>query len=179
MSRIGKIPITIPKGVDVHYTPTIVTVKGPKGKLELTYHSRVTITREGDQLRLARHSDQRQHRAYHGLYQRLISNMIKGVTEMYAKELEIVGVGYRAQMEGKRLVLNVGHSHAIYYTPPEGIVISTPKPTQITVAGIDKQAVGETAAEIRRFRPPEPYKGKGIRYTGERVKLKEGKAGAK
>jgi len=179
MSRIGKIPIPIPKGVDIQLSPSRVSVKGPKGQLALDYRGRVAITREGDELHLKRADDERQRKAYHGLYQRLISNMIKGVTDQFKKELEIVGVGYRASMEGKRLVLNVGHSHPIYYDPPDGITISCPKPTQITVVGIDKQAVGQVAAEIRRFRPPEPYKGKGIRYLGEYIRLKEGKAGAK
>ncbi len=179
MSRIGKLPIAIPKGVEVQLTPDQVSVKGPKGKLDLEYRGRVTIKREGDALLVTRHGDDRQHRAYHGLYQRLISNMIKGVTDQFKKELEIVGVGYRASMEGKRLVLSVGHSHPIYFTPPDGVTLACPKPTQITVSGIDKQAVGQAAAEIRRFRPPEPYKGKGIRYLGEYIRLKEGKTGAK
>ena len=179
MSRIGKYPVPIPKGVEVTITETQVSVKGPKGKLDLDYHGRVDILKEGDQLLVKRHSDQKQDRAFHGLYQRLLSNMVKGVTEGFTRGLEIVGVGYRAQMEGNRLVLNVGHSHPVYYTPAEGIVIACPKPTQITVSGVDKQVVGQTAAEIRRFRPPEPYKGKGIRYAGEHIRLKEGKAGAK
>ncbi len=180
MSRIGKIPLQTPKGVDVNITPERVTVKGPKGQLSFDYHGRVKITREGDLLHVERPNDELQSRAYHGLYQRLLRNLLLGVTQGFRKELEIVGVGYRCGMEGKRLTLNVGHSHTIYYDPPEGITLSTPKQTSIVVEGADKQKVGQVAAEIRRFRPPEPYKGKGIRYAAERVRTKVGKkTGAK
>jgi len=180
MSRIGKVPIAIPKGVDVTLTPSGVKVKGPKGQLSIEHRGRVTVTREGDTLHVARHDDERQSRAYHGLYQRMIRGMVIGVTQQYKKDLEIQGGGWRAAMENKRLVLNVGHSHPIYFDAPPGITITCPKQTQITVEGVDKQVVGQVAADIRNFRPPEPYNGKGIRYVGEYVRQKEGKkAGAK
>jgi large subunit ribosomal protein L6 len=179
MSRIGKLPIPIPKGVEVTLTPTSISVKGPKGQLDLEHHGRVSVAREGDSLVLQRPDDQRQHKAYHGLYQRLVANMIKGVTEQFKKALEIQGVGYRAEMADTRVKISVGYSHPIFYTPPDGITLSCPKPTEIHIIGIDKQKVGQAAAEIRRFRPPDPYKGKGIRYAGEYIKLKEGKTKAK
>ena len=179
MSRIGKIPIEIPKGIDVKLGPgTEVTVKGSRGQLGLDTRGHVDLSREGDSIKVDRHSDSRQDRAYHGLYQRLIHNMITGVDKGFSRELELVGVGYRAQMDGTTLVVSVGYSHDVRYPPPAGIKIGTPKPNQIVVEGADKQAVGQVAAEIRAFRPPEPYKGKGIRYAGEHIRRKVGKTGA-
>ena len=179
MSRIGKVPVKLPIGVDVSLSEGNVTVKGPKGSLSLKLHERVKVEKTQDEIRVARHDDDRRSKAFHGLYQRLIANMVKGVTQGYQKDLEIIGVGYRAQMEGKKLVLQVGFSHPITFLPPPGITLETPKPTSIVVKGIDKQQVGEVAATIRKYRPPEPYKGKGIRYVGEYVRKKVGKTGAK
>lgn len=179
MSRIGKIPINIPAGVDVKLSPGAeLFVKGPKGTATLIYHGHVDVKQDGASLLVFRHSDESQDRAYHGLYQRLIGNMVKGVTIGFSKELELVGVGYRAAMDGKTLVLNLGFSHEIRFEPPIGIALAAPKPTTIIVTGVDKQQVGQAAAEIRAFRPPEPYKGKGIRYTGEHIRRKVGKSGA-
>jgi len=180
VSRIGKIPIVIPKDVDVQLGPgPNLAVKGPKGSASLDYRDHVVIKKDDGALHVARKSDERQDRAYHGLYQRLLVNMVKGVTLGFQKDLDLIGVGYRAAMDGQTLVLNLGYSHEIHYQPKEGIKIATPKPTQIVVTGVDKQRVGQAAAEIRAFRPPEPYKGKGIRYTGEKVRRKVGKAGVK
>ena len=179
MSRIGKVPVSIPKGVDVQLGPEgRVGVKGPNGTLQLDTKGHVDVKRDGDAIVVERHSDHRQDRAYHGLYQRLIGNMIQGASEGFTKNLELVGVGYRAQMEGKALVLNLGYSHPIRFEPPEGITIKTPSQTQVSIAGADKQAVGQVAADLRALRPPEPYKGKGVRYEGEHIRRKVGKTGA-
>lgn len=179
MSRIGKIPIPIPKGVDVQMGPgALVSVKGPKGTMSLDYRDHVVVKHEEGALHVARKSDEQQDRAYHGLYQRLVTSLVKGVTEGFKKDLELVGVGYRAVMDGATLVLSLGYSHEIRYIAQEGITLAAPKPTQIVVAGVDKQKVGQVAAVIRGFRPPEPYKGKGIRYAGEQIRRKVGKAGA-
>ncbi|MCL5271604.1 MAG: 50S ribosomal protein L6 [bacterium] len=179
MSRIGKIPIKIPSGVEVKLNPGAeVFVKGPKGTATLCYHDHVDVKQDGPALLVFRHGDEKQDRAYHGLYQRLIGNMVKGVTAGFSRELELVGVGYRAAMEGKTLVLSLGYSHEIRFNPPQGITITTPKPTSIVIAGSDKQQVGQVSAEVRAFRPPEPYKGKGIRYSGEHIRRKVGKSGA-
>ncbi|MCX6998997.1 MAG: 50S ribosomal protein L6 [Candidatus Sumerlaeota bacterium] len=179
MSRIGKIPIQVPKEVKLTLDERKVTVQGPKGTLFLECNDKVALHMENNQVLVKRFSDDKASKASHGLYQRLIINMITGVTKGYRKELEIVGVGYRAQMEGSVLTLQVGLSHIPQIVPPEGINISVPKPTQIIIEGSDKQKVGQVAAEIRKVRPPEPYQGKGIRYTGERVRRKVGKAGTK
>ena len=180
MSRIGKIPIPIPSGVDVKMGPgSIVAVKGPKGSASLDYRGHVVVTHADSALSVQRKSDEPQDRAYHGLYQRLVVNLVKGVTAGFQKDLELVGVGYRAAMDGTTLVLNLGFSHEIRYVPAQGIALAAPKPTQIVISGVDKQQVGQAAANIRAFRPPEPYKGKGIRYAGEKVRRKVGKAGAK
>ena len=179
MSRIGKIPIATPKGVEVTLGPgSVITVKGPKGSLSLDYRDHVVVKHEDGALHVARKSDERQDRAYHGLYQRMLTNLVLGVTEGFKKDLELVGVGYRAAMDGKTLVLTLGYSHEIRYVPEEGITLAAPKPTQVVVSGIDKQQVGQVAAVIRGFRPPEPYKGKGVRYAGEHIRRKVGKAGA-
>ena len=179
MSRIGKLPIPVPSGVTVKITPTNVSVKGPKGTLEVETLGRVEVTQEGEELLVKRFAEDKQSKAYHGLYQRLIGNCVTGVTEGFKKELEIQGVGYRAQMKGKNLALSVGYSHPVEITPPAGVTISTPKQTEIIVEGADKQAVGQVAANIRSYRPPEPYKGKGVRYKDEYVARKVGKAAKK
>ena len=178
MSRIGKLPVTLPKGVTIAVKPdNTVTVKGPKGELTQKMHENMTITVEGDVITVTRPDDVKQNRALHGLTRALVANMVKGVTEGFEKKLEIVGVGYRAQMQGKKLVLTVGYSHPVEFEQPAGITFEVPAPTKITVSGIDKQVVGEIASQIRRTRPPEPYKGKGIRYENEYVRRKEGKTG--
>lgn len=178
MSRIGKYPIKIPSNVEVTLGPgTTVTVQGPKGSLDLDYKGHVEVKQAEGVLTVSRFSDARQDRAYHGLYQRLLRNMVLGVTEGFNRELELVGVGYRAQMDGSTLVLSLGYSHPIRYNPIEGVACQAPKPNQVIVTGIDKQKVGQAAAEIRGFRPPEPYKGKGVRYAGEQIRRKVGKTG--
>ncbi|GBD15363.1 50S ribosomal protein L6 [bacterium HR26] len=177
MSRIGKRPIPIPSGVEVSIESGLVRVKGPKGELELRIDPEMIVTRENGTLRVQRPSDERRHKQLHGLYRTLIANMVQGVTEGYRKDLEIHGVGYRAALEGKTLVLNVGYSHPVRIDPPPGISFVLESPTRIGVVGIDKQLVGEMAAQIRRVRPPEPYKGKGIRYLGEQIRRKAGKTG--
>jgi len=179
VSRIGNVPIEIPQGVDVKVTPEMaLTVKGPKGQLELNTQNQVTVKVEDNAVHVARHSDAKQDRAYHGLYQRLITNMVIGVTEGFKKELEIQGVGYRVQKSGKGLELNLGYSHPIQFDAPDGITLDAPEQTQIVVEGVDKQQVGQVAAKIRGLRPPEPYKGKGVRYKDEYVRRKVGKTGA-
>lgn len=178
MSRIGKVPIQIPKGAQVTLAGTTIAVKGPKGDSALDTKGHVELVQEGESLLVRRHSDARQDRAYHGLYHRLIGNMFRGVTEGFEKRLELVGVGYRAQMQGQTLVLSVGYSHDINVEPRDGVTFATPAPTQIVVSGFDKSIVGQIAADIRAIRPPEPYKGKGIRYADEYVRRKVGKSGA-
>lgn len=179
MSRIGKVPIPIPKGVTVEIGAERVCVKGPKGQLEMRVPGRIRVLKDDSTLRVERPDDQKQSRAYHGLVHRLLTNMIHGVTEGFEKRLEIQGVGYRAEAKGSRVELQLGFSHPVVYEVPEGVRVETPNPTTIVVSGIDKQKVGQVAAEIRAFRPPEPYKGKGIRYSGEYVRRKVGKAGTK
>jgi large subunit ribosomal protein L6 len=178
MSRVGKQPVVVPKGVEVKINGSLVSVKGPKGKLERTMHPSMKISVEDDRVRVERPSDLGFHRGLHGTTRILIFNMIKGVTEGFAKTLEIHGVGYRASVEHGKLVLNLSMSHPAIYQAPEGIEIEVPEPTTVRVTGIDKEKVGQVAAEIRRIDPPEPYKGKGIRYVGEYVRRKAGKAGA-
>lgn len=177
MSRIGRKPITVPAGVDVTIDGSAVTVKGPKGTLSGTFNSNMTIAKDGDVITVTRPNDEKENRSLHGLTRTLISNMIEGVNNGFTKNLEIVGIGYRANMQGKDLVLSVGFSHTVTVTPPEGVTVTVPSPNQIVVTGADKQKVGQLAAEIRGVRPPEPYKGKGIRYADEHVRRKEGKAG--
>lgn len=179
MSRVGKKPVAIPKGVELEIDGTRVRVKGPKGELVREFRPEVAIRVEDGAALVERKSDAKAHRAFHGLSRALLANMVAGVTEGFRKGLEIVGVGYRAEKRGKTLVLNVGYSHQVEYPEPEGISIGTPSPTTVVVEGIDKQQVGQVAAEIRSVRPPEPYKGKGIRYQGEHVRRKAGKTGAK
>jgi large subunit ribosomal protein L6 len=178
MSRVGKQPIVIPKGVDVKIEKGRVKVKGPRGNLETTTHPSMKIVMDGDRVMVERPSNLGFHRGLHGTTRVLIANMVKGVTEGFSKELEIHGIGFRAQIEGKKLTLNLSMSHPAVYEAPEGITIEVPDPTKIRITGIDKQKVGQVAAEIRAIDPPEPYKGKGIRYVGEYVRRKAGKAGA-
>lgn len=176
MSRIGRQLITVPKGVTITVKGTEVHIKGPKGELKVPHHGRVEVKQEGDKLSVLRYDDSRQSKAFHGLYQRLIQNSILGVTNGFKKELEIQGVGYRAALAGKDLNMTLGYSHPVVYKAPSGIVFQVPKPTSIIIEGIDKQSVGQVAAEIRELRPVEPYQGKGIRYVGERVIRKVGKS---
>ena len=175
MSRIGKNPITVPEGVEVVIEPGLVTVKGPKGELSEKISRDLTVSQDGDTITVSRPTDRGEHRALHGLSRSLIANMVEGVTSGFEKTLEIQGVGYRAQLKGKDLVLALGYSHPVEITAPEGIEFEVPEPTEVKVRGISKQMVGETAANIRKRRPPEPYKGKGIRYRDEHVIRKVGK----
>ena len=175
MSRIGRKPIPIVTGVKVQKTDHAVKVIGPKGELSATVHPEIGFEIKDNQILVTRSSDTKEFRALHGLWRALMQNMIKGVTEGYGKKLELVGVGYRAEMKGKKLQLALGYSHPILFGPPEGIKIETPTQTNISISGIDKQLVGRIAAEIRDVKPPEPYKGKGVRYLGEAIVLKETK----
>ena len=176
MSRVGRMPITIPEGIQVEKQGTTVVVKGKDGVLQERIHPEMEVVIEENSVQVKRPSDNRFHRSLHGLTRSLINNMILGLTEGFEKRLEIIGVGYRAELKGKILVMQLGYSHAIYFKPPEDIVIQVPAPNQIVIKGSSKQVVGQVAAKIRSFRPPEPYKGKGVRYEGEYVKRKAGKA---
>ena len=177
MSRVGKEPIPIPSGVEVSLEGRRVVVKGPIGTLEHTAPEAITITREDDQLVVTRPDDERENRALHGLTRSLVHNMVVGVSQGFSRELEIVGVGYRAQAQGpSKLELQVGFSHPVRFEAPEGVTFEVPQPTRIVVRGADKQQVGQVAADVRKSRPPEPYKGKGIRYADERVQRKAGKS---
>jgi large subunit ribosomal protein L6 len=177
MSRVGKKPIPVPSGVDVTINGSHVAVKGPKGELALDAPTDITIAREGDDIVVDRPDDERAHRALHGLTRSLVNNMVVGVSEGFSRDLEIVGVGYRALAQGpNKLELQVGFSHSVPVEAPEGITFEVPAPNRITVRGIDKQLVGQVAADIRKIRKPEPYKGKGIRYSDERVLRKAGKS---
>ncbi len=175
MSRIGRAPIPIPDGVSVDIAGQKVTVTGPKGELRHTVVEPIRVNQEDGTLVVTRPTDRGPHRALHGLSRTLVANMVEGVSNGFVRQLEIVGVGYRAQLRGTALELAVGYSHPVTIQPPEGISFAVPAPTQVVVSGIDKQAVGEITAQIRGVRPPEPYKGKGIRYTGEAVRRKVGK----
>ena len=177
MSRIGRKPINIPAGVTVTADANVVTVKGPKGTLTQSFHPNMTISVEGSEILVTRPNDDKENRSLHGLTRTLVHNMVVGVTEGFKKELDVNGVGYRVQMQGKNLVMNLGYSHQVIVPSIDGITIECPTPNKIVISGADKQAVGQFAAEVREKRPPEPYKGKGIRYTGEFVRHKEGKAG--
>jgi large subunit ribosomal protein L6 len=179
MSRIGKMPVEVPKGVDVALKDGTFSAKGPKGNLTLEIHPEIKVEVDGTTVSFHRPSDQPRHKALHGLVRSLVANMVQGVDEGFSKTLEIVGVGYRADPEGKGIKIQVGYSHPIDYPAPDGVHLECPNQTTIVVSGADKQKVGQAAAEIRSFRPPEPYKGKGIRYQGEQVRRKAGKtAGA-
>lgn len=175
MSRIAKSPVELPAGVEFRQDGNVVTMKGDKGELSLELNSEVELTQNENQLQLAPRSGSRFATAITGTMRSLLANMVEGVTNGYERKLELVGVGYRAQTQGKTLNLTLGFSHPVSYSAPEGISIETPSQTEVVIRGIDKQQVGQVAAEIRRFRPPEPYKGKGVRYAGERVVLKEAK----
>jgi large subunit ribosomal protein L6 len=180
MSRIGKMVIKVPAGVTVSVDGSNnVTVKGPKGVLSQWVDPVITLAIEAGEIKVTRADDEKRSRSMHGLYRSLVANMVTGVTEGFAKDLEIVGTGYRALLQGKNLVLNVGYSHPVEMLPPEGITFEVPAPNKISVKGYNKQQVGEQAASIRHVREPEPYMGKGIRYAGEVVKIKEGKAAGK
>ncbi len=176
MSRIGKQPIPVPAGVDITIEGSSVTVKGPKGTLNQSFDPDMQLTLEDGAIHVRRPTDERRHRSLHGLTRTLIANMVVGVSEGYRKDMEIVGVGYRAVLKGTDLDLSLGLSHPLVIKPEEGITFEVPAPNRISVIGIDKQRVGQVAAEIRKHRPPEPYKGKGIRYAGEHVRRKVGKA---
>ena len=178
MSRIGRAPISVPGGVDVSVADRTVTVKGPKGTLARDLPGAITVEREGDVLTLVRPDDERESRSLHGLSRTLVNNMVVGVTDGFKKELEIVGVGYRVLSKGPtQLEFQLGYSHPITFNAPEGITFTVESPTKLGVQGIDKQLVGEVAANIRKLRKPEPYKGKGVRYAGEHIRRKVGKAG--
>lgn len=177
MSRVGKKPIVIPAGVTVTLNNNTVTVKGPKGELTRTFHSDITINVEENLVTIARPSDVKEHRALHGTTRAVLANMVEGVSTGFTRGLELIGVGYRAQKQGNKLVLNVGYSHPVEIEAEEGLEIEVPANTKILIKGTDKERVGALAANIRQVRPPEPYKGKGIRYEGEFVRRKEGKTG--
>ena len=180
MSRIGRMPITVPAGVTVTVAEgNVVTVKGPKGELKRALRSEMTINQEGNLITVTRPSDAKEHRSLHGLTRTLLANMITGVTDGYKKELEVNGVGYRVAKDGKNLVMNLGYSHQVIVPEIDGITIDVPGPNKIIVSGCDKQVVGQFAAEIREKRPPEPYKGKGIKYVDEVIRRKVGKTGGK
>jgi len=178
VSRVGRKPIPILEGVKVQKTDHTVKVAGPKGELSSEVHPKIGVEVKDNTIVVTRSSDSKEQRALHGLWRALLQNMVKGVTEGYSKKLELVGVGYRAELKGKKLQLQLGFSHPILFAPPEGIKIEAPTQTNITISGIDKQLVGQVAAKIRSFRPPEPYKGKGVKYENEYVRRKAGKAAA-
>lgn len=178
MSRIGKKPIEVPEQVTVTIGEgNVVTVKGPKGELKNTFNQDIKIEQEGNVITLTRPSDSKEHRSIHGTTRSLLDNMVQGVSKGFERSLELVGVGYRASLQGKKLVLNVGYSHPVEFTPEDGVEVEVPSNTKIIVRGINKERVGALASNIRQVRPPEPYKGKGIRYEGEQVRRKEGKTG--
>lgn len=178
MSRIGRMPVTIPQGVTIKINKNSVTVKGPKGELSRDFPPEINLEQEDGHIMVTRNSDHRIHRSKHGLSRALLNNMVVGVSEGFNRQLHIEGVGYRASLDGKKLVLSVGYSHPVVFDPPDGITFDVDKSgRELAVAGYDKELVGELAARIRRVRPPEPYKGKGIRYVGERIRRKAGKAG--
>jgi large subunit ribosomal protein L6 len=179
MSRIGRKPIQVPNGVNVNLDNNVITVKGPKGTLSRELHKDMKIVLEADVITVERPSENKLHRSLHGTTRSVVANMVSGVTDGYAKNLELVGVGYRASKSGEKLVLNVGYSHPVEFSPLNGIEFEVPAQNRIIIRGIDKEMVGEIAAKVRSVRPPEPYKGKGIKYEGERILRKEGKAGKK
>jgi large subunit ribosomal protein L6 len=179
MSRIGKLPVSIPSGVTVEFNGSEFSAKGPKGSLAKTMPPHVSINVADDQVVVTRESDDRVPRSMHGLARSLVRNIVTGVFEGYSKTLDIVGVGYRVQQKKEYLIFSLGYSHPIYYEVPEGLEAKIASPTQLTVGGVDKELVGEAAAKIRSFRPPEPYKGKGIKYSDEVIRRKEGKSGAR
>ena len=177
MSRIGKKPIEIPAGVDVQIDGTLITVKGPKGTLSRNVHPNMIVEKDGNTITVSRPNDDKMNRSLHGLTRTLINNMVVGTNESFKKELEVNGVGYRCEVKGNVLTLKIGYSHDVVMTAPEGVTIEVPNPNKVVVSGPDKQVVGQFAANIREKRPPEPYKGKGIKYVDEYIRRKEGKAG--
>lgn len=177
MSRIGKMPVSVPSGVEVSVSGQRVSVKGPKGTLQRDFHEKVSVTVEDGQALVARADETREARALHGLSRALLANMVTGVSDGFRRELEIIGVGYRATLKGSDLEMQLGFSHSVPFAAPAGITFEVPEQTKIVISGIDKEQVGQVAANIRKIRPPEPYKGKGIRYSGEQVRRKAGKAG--
>ncbi|WP_016997063.1 50S ribosomal protein L6 [Kocuria atrinae] len=177
MSRIGRLPISVPAGVEVAVDGSVVKVKGPKGELTQTVAAPITVVVEDGTIQVARPNDERESRALHGLTRTLIANMVQGVSEGYSKQLEIVGTGYRVQAKGANLEFALGYSHPVPFEAPDGITLSVEGSNKVTVAGIDKQQVGQVAAKIRKLRLPDPYKGKGVRYAGEQIRRKAGKAG--
>ncbi|MDQ2929200.1 MAG: 50S ribosomal protein L6 [Gemmatimonadota bacterium] len=179
MSRIGKKPVTIPKGVTVTLDGSKISVKGPKGELSRSLPGAMLVSMKDNEVIVERPSDENEHKALHGLTRTLVANMVEGVTTGFSKQLEIIGVGYKAEVRPYGLQLSLGFSHVIEYKAPVGIKLSAPQPTQVTIEGANKEMVGQVAAEIRSYRPPEPYKGKGIKYAGEQVRRKAGKAGGK
>ncbi len=179
MSRIGKKPVSVPKGVTITRSGNVITVKGPKGELSRDFITGMDIAIEGDTITVTRPSDEQKHKAMHGLTRTLLANMVEGVTKGFQKQLDIVGVGYKAENRPYGLQLALGYSHPIEYKAPAGITLKAPTPTSITIDGANKEVVGQVAAEIRSLRPPEPYKGKGIKYVGEVIRRKAGKAGGK
>ncbi|MHB8839002.1 MAG: 50S ribosomal protein L6 [Gemmatimonadaceae bacterium] len=179
MSRIGKLPVDIPAGVTVSVAGSVVTVKGPKGELKRTFNPAMAIAVAGNQVTVSRPSDEASHKSLHGLSRTLLFNMIEGVTKGYVRQLEITGVGYKAEPKPYGLLFALGYSHQIEFKAPAGIKLTAPQPTQVVVEGADKEIVGQVAAEIRSLRKPEPYKGKGVRYAGEQIRRKAGKAGGK
>jgi len=179
MSRIGRAPITVPAGVEIKLDGRELTVKGPKGTLVQGLHPDMKFELEDGVITITRPSEQKIHKSLHGLTRSLVFNMVEGVTNGFKKELEVNGVGYRVALDGKKLVMNLGYSHQVIMDEPDGVAIEVPGPNKIIVSGIDKQKVGQFAAEVRSKRPPEPYKGKGIKYAGEHIRRKEGKTGAK
>ncbi len=179
MSRIGKKPIEIPKGVTASLENNTIKIKGPKGELEQSIHPNMSVEVSGNEILVKRPNDEKQNKALHGLSRALINNMVEGVTNAYQKTLDIVGVGYRVELKGNNLLFNIGYSHPIYFIPPDGITLQAPVQTQIVVSGIDKQLVGMVASKIRSIRKPEPYKGKGIKYSDEQIQRKAGKTAGK
>jgi len=179
LSRIGKKPILVPKGVNVSLSGSSLKVKGPKGEMVNEFHHDMKIEVNNDEIIVTRPNDLKENKALHGLTRALIQNMVDGVTKAYDKTLDIVGVGYKAELKGKNLLINIGYSHPIYFMPPDGITLQAPTPTQVIISGIDKQLVGLVAAKIRSIRKPEPYKGKGIKYSNEHIQRKAGKTAGK
>jgi large subunit ribosomal protein L6 len=179
MSLIGKIPVQLPPGVKVSFQEEIITVEGPKGKLTQKYHPVITFEERGDSIQVGRVNDEKQTKSFHGLYRNLLNNMVVGVSAGFARSLIITGVGYRAEVQGNILVMNLGYSNEILVGIPEGLTVVTEPNGKLTISGIDKQRVGEFASQVRKLRPPEPYKGKGIRYEGEQIKRKAGKSTVK
>jgi len=179
MSRIGKIPVKVPKGVKVTFTNGEMFVEGPKGKLNQKYHSVIAFEGKGEEIIVSRSNEEKQTKAFHGLYRNLLNNMVTGVSSGFSKTLIITGVGYKAEVQGKILSMSLGYSNDIYVGIPEGIAVTVEQNSKVTITGIDKQRIGEFAAQIRKLRLPEPYKGKGIRYENEKIKRKVGKSGVK